>query len=171
MDLGSGEPLFSKFEYEDWEMLTLRAELLLLVHAFKKDMDDPERTGFHKSHAAFYYTKYFKKQVDFKHYGQTTIDGLIALVKDAIVLNSQDVLESILPDDAPNDGLVKLTEEHRRDRSRRVDAGDETAELKFKKHQPQQQGSWAPAAKRPYGGNIQPANKYPRSGGYQPIRR
>merc|ERR1711990_1263540 len=62
MDLGSGEPLFSKFGPEDWALLSLRAELHFLVHAFKKDVDDPDRPSFHESHLSFYYTKYFKKQ-------------------------------------------------------------------------------------------------------------
>lgn len=173
MDIGSGEPLFANFASEDWELLSLRAEFLFLVHGFKKDMNDPERTGFHESHTSFYYQKYFKKAFDFKQYGQSSLSGFISLIKDAITLNSQGILEAVLPEDAPKENLVKLAEEHRRDRQRRVDAGDETAELKFKKPQ---QPSFAPAAKRPYQGGgkggIQPAwtaNKQPRH--LQPVRR
>ena len=40
------------------------------------------------------------------------------------------------PLDTPLEDFVKFTEEHRRERERRVDAGDETAKLKFTR--------WAP---------------------------
>merc|ERR1712182_185203 len=40
---GSGEPLFSKFEQEDWALLNLRFEIHLLIHAFKHDVNDDDR--------------------------------------------------------------------------------------------------------------------------------
>merc|ERR1712060_647776 len=41
------------------------------------------------------------------------------------------MLKGMLPDETPLSNFVKLTEDHRRDRERRADAGDETAVLKF----------------------------------------
>merc|ERR1712187_339518 len=45
-----------------------------------------------------------------------------------------------LAEDTPLANFVKLTEEHRRDRVRRVEAGDETAHLKFKRQAPESRG-------------------------------
>merc|ERR1712187_885662 len=45
-----------------------------------------------------------------------------------------------LAEDTPLANFVKLTEEHRRARVRRVEAGDETATLKFKRQAPEARG-------------------------------
>ena len=42
-------------------------------------------------------------------------------------------LEAAQPEDTPMSQFVKMTEDHRRERQRRLDAGDETAELSFPK--------------------------------------
>lgn len=131
-----GVPLFAKFAFEDWTLLSLRVELHLLVHAFKKDVNDPERVGIHESHLPFYYSKYFRKTVDVKkQFGVETNPQLLALIKDTIDLNSTNqVLEAVLPEDLENfDVFVKKTEESRRERQKRLDAGDETVRLKFQK--------------------------------------
>eukprot|EP00438_Fugacium_kawagutii_P015722 Skav235345 [mRNA] locus=scaffold520:1253293:1253487:- [translate_table: standard] len=39
-------PLFEKFQYEDWTLLSTRYELHLLLHSFKKDLNDPDRPSF-----------------------------------------------------------------------------------------------------------------------------
>merc|ERR1712224_705168 len=44
---GKGEPLFSKFEMEDWALLNLRFEVHLLIHAFTHDVNDEDRPGIH----------------------------------------------------------------------------------------------------------------------------
>merc|ERR1712187_1105158 len=44
-DIGSGKPLYFSFAYEDWVLLSLRFELHLLAHAFKRDLNDPDRPG------------------------------------------------------------------------------------------------------------------------------
>ena len=46
LDLGNGMPLFEKFQYEDWTLLSTRYELHLLLHSFKKDLEDPDRPSF-----------------------------------------------------------------------------------------------------------------------------
>mmetsp|Transcript_114697 Transcript_114697/g.370635 ORF Transcript_114697/g.370635 Transcript_114697/m.370635 type:complete len:807 (+) Transcript_114697:76-2496(+) len=149
-DIGSGEPLFANFEYEDWCLLALRYELHLLVHAFRRDMDDPERTTFHESHLAFYYNRYFKKALDVKMYSASSNSEAMELIKDTMTINSTNsMLEGQLPEDSPMDHMVKLAEENRRDRQRRLDAGDESAELKFKRpvttQVPRQPGQWQKA--------------------------
>merc|ERR1712217_244953 len=58
---------------------------------------------------------------------------LCDLVKDAVTIDEdKKVLVSTLSEETEEfDILVKLTEENRRERQRRVDAGDETAKIKF----------------------------------------
>jgi len=132
-DLGEGVPLYKDFGFEDWALVTLRWELYLLSHAFMKDVDDEERVGIHESNLAFYYNKYYKKTLNSKHYGKDTNTALLDLIKDTVTIDSEkSVLSSQLNDDVDQlDIFVKLTEECRRERQRRVDAGDETARLKF----------------------------------------
>jgi len=132
-DIGGGEPLFANFAFEDWALLSLRFELHLLVHAFRHDCDDPERVGIHPEHILFYYSKYFKKPLIPKNYGVESIEELVQLAKDAIIISKRlKVMDSQLSNDLEsNEIFVKLTEEARRDRQRRIDAGDESAQLHF----------------------------------------
>jgi hypothetical protein len=129
-DVGEGVPLYEKFEKDDWTLVQLRFELCALVLSFKQDCNDPDRLGIPKDHVDFYYQKYFKKGVQPKQYGMTNTDEVVALVKDCVqyednLLTSQhETLEDLSV-------FLKLTEEHRRERPRRIDAGDETARLKF----------------------------------------
>merc|ERR1719454_936077 len=67
-DVGNGKPLYLNFVYEDWVLLSLRFELHLLCHAFKRELDDPDRPGFTETHLAYYYSKYYKKSFDLKWY-------------------------------------------------------------------------------------------------------
>lgn len=131
-DIGSGEPLFSNFAFEDWTMLSARYEIHLLVLSFKKDLDDADRPSFTAKDLPFYYNKYFKKAFNIRTFGMEKVEKLMELIKDTVKINSESsFLEALLADDTPTTNFVKLTEEHRRERQRRMDAGDETAELKF----------------------------------------
>eukprot|EP00448_Togula_jolla_P013591 CAMPEP_0170587024 /NCGR_PEP_ID=MMETSP0224-20130122/10062_1 /TAXON_ID=285029 /ORGANISM="Togula jolla, Strain CCCM 725" /LENGTH=887 /DNA_ID=CAMNT_0010910619 /DNA_START=32 /DNA_END=2692 /DNA_ORIENTATION=- len=133
-DVGSGEPLFANFAFEDWALMSLRFEVHLLIRSFKADVNDPDRPGMHESHFGFYYNKYYRKQLNTKFYGVDTTAELMHLIKDtASVHASTSIVVSKLPEDSdpPNDHFVKLAEENRRERQRRLDAGDETAKLKF----------------------------------------
>merc|ERR1719162_463996 len=133
-DVGNGEPLFVNFVFEDWALLSLRFEMYLLAHAFKKDVDDPDRPGMHESLLTFYYNKYFKKAITPKLYGLTTHVELVDLVKDTVKVNESGIIESHLDGEMDTfDQFVKLAEECRRERQRRLDAGDETVRLKFTK--------------------------------------
>jgi len=191
-DVGSGEPLFAKYAYEDWALLSLRVELHLLVHAFRHDLADPERACFHENHLAFYYNKYYKMPFKVTNFGVDKLEDLVDMVKDTAEISGKGFVEAQLSDDTPMDNFVKLTEDHRRDRLRRLDAGDETAQLKFARPAPsapapqkgawgQQRGGWQAGAaagrdaKRPpspgrgsYGGNRAPAPRtsYGGYGGY-----
>merc|ERR1711865_707554 len=41
------QPLFSKFQGEDWTMMSLRYELNLIAHSFCKDVNDSHRIGIY----------------------------------------------------------------------------------------------------------------------------
>jgi len=184
-DVGSGEPLFANFTFEDWALLQLRFEMYFLQLAFRKDVDDEERVGIHETHLAFYYNKYYRKQLTPKHFGMSTNHEICKLVKDTVSISeTTNVLVSALAEDTESvDIFVKLTEENRRERQRRIDAGDETAKLKFSQmvmQQPQAPKA-APAGVRPAGawqaGQVRPAGQqwggaagkgtFPQ-GGYRP---
>mmetsp|Transcript_36511 Transcript_36511/g.96625 ORF Transcript_36511/g.96625 Transcript_36511/m.96625 type:complete len:782 (-) Transcript_36511:128-2473(-) len=131
-DTGGGAPLFAGFAFEDWALLTLRHEFQLLAAAFMKDCGDPERVGVHESHIFFYYSKYFKKQLNPKAYGKDTLPELISLIEDTVGIDgATKVLVSKLEGGASSSLLVKLAERARRERTRRLDAGDETVRLNF----------------------------------------
>jgi len=133
IDDGNGTPLFSNFAFEDWALLSLRFELHLLVHAFLHDCEDPDRVGILPDHLAFYYNKYYKKALNPQNYGVESVDKLTALVKDTAVAGARSkAIESMVAADLDsNEIFVKLTEESRRDRQRRIDSGDTSAQLKF----------------------------------------
>jgi len=178
-DVGEGQPLFKDFGTEDWALLQLRYELFLLHAAYKKDVDDPERVGVHESNLAFYYNKYFRKTMTPKYFGVTTNSELCDMAKDVAGIGKDpEILECKLAEE-PTDlnNFVKRTEECRRERQRRIDAGDETAKLKISPLALQQPSpaqpkagvgapaakatAWAPGGPRPAGaqwaGGLRPA--------------
>jgi len=187
-DVGTGEPLYANYVYEDWSLLTARFECHAMLHSWKKDLDDPDRPSFQESHMSFYYTKYFKKNFQLTNFNCKAFKDFVSLIKDTMVVNEKStLLEGVLPEETPIANFIKITEDHRRDRQRRVDAGDETALLKFSRpspappsrppgaaqgaaqgvpqgHRPVPQGVKRPAA--PAG--QAPAWKVPRVGGYHP---
>lgn len=134
-DIGGGEPLYSAFQHEDWQMLSLRFELHLLSHAFRKDANDPDRSHVPFEHVAFYYNKYYRKPISAKTFGAETFEELLDLIRDAMVIVTHKglkVIESQLQEDLESLNIfAMLTEEHRRERARRVDMGDESAKLKM----------------------------------------
>lgn len=133
-DIGEGEPLFAHFMFEDWALMSLRLELHLLTIAFRRDVNDPERPGIHENHLSFYYSKYYKKQLNTKFFGMANTSELVEMIKDTVKFSTDDkILNTILTEDIEKDFniFVKLTEECRRERQRRIDAGDETAKLRF----------------------------------------
>lgn len=131
MDIGNGEPLFVNFAYEDWALLTVRCELHLLLHSFKKDLNDPERPSFAEGHLPFYYQKYMRRVWNLRSFGADKLSNLIDKIKDTVSIGDNGLLSAELAEDTPTSNLLKVTEEDRRDRQRRIDAGDETAKLLF----------------------------------------
>lgn len=164
MDLGNGEPLFANFLFEDWTLLSTRFELCLLVHAFKKDLNDSDRPSFSEEHLAFYYQRYFKKPFQLSTYSVKKLAELVEIIKESLAISENGFLEALHAEDFASADFVKLTEEHRRERQRRIDAGDETAKLKFTKPAPPQP---ARPPSGPPGGAARPGG-YPSAGGAKP---
>lgn len=129
----SGVPLYRDFTAEDWALLSLSFELHLLVHAFKKDCNDPDRLGVHLDHLAFYYNKYYKKNLANQNYGVQTNQELVDLAKDCVITNKDNVLESLLDEEMEYPQVfIKIVEEARRYRALLVDMGQENAKLKIR---------------------------------------
>jgi len=146
-DIGKGEPLYANFTWEDWTMLNLRFELHLLVHSYRLDVDDVERPSFQESHLNYYYNKYFKRPFQSKQFGFDENIDVLKVIKDTIeVMPKNSVLDPQLSEDTPLDNFVRLTEDHRRERQLRIDAGDEAAALNLQRppprNQQQQGGNW-----------------------------
>merc|ERR1712187_116792 len=102
----------------DWALLSIGYELHLAVHAFRKALDDPDRTHFLEKDLAFYYEKIFRKQFLLKNFGMSKFSELNVLIKDTILVRDDGYMEAPLPDDKERAYFVKLTEEHRRERER-----------------------------------------------------
>jgi len=133
-DACNGLALYHYWDQVDWQMLGLRFEIYLLCHAFCKDANDPDRTHVTTEHLLFYYNKYYKKSLNAKAFGVDTVEELLDYIKDTILVvenKTLKVLESQLPEDLELLNVFPmLTEEHRRERSRRMDMGDDSMKLK-----------------------------------------
>eukprot|EP00408_Alexandrium_pacificum_P067235 CAMPEP_0171179032 /NCGR_PEP_ID=MMETSP0790-20130122/13051_1 /TAXON_ID=2925 /ORGANISM="Alexandrium catenella, Strain OF101" /LENGTH=889 /DNA_ID=CAMNT_0011643959 /DNA_START=48 /DNA_END=2714 /DNA_ORIENTATION=+ len=137
LDVGGGQPLFYLFAYEDWTMLSLRFEIHLLTHAFRRDVNDADRAQIILEHLPFYYQKYFKKALNTKMFGVESVKEILGLIKDTVIVSGKNsVVQSMLPDDLESFGVfAMITEEARRYRTRRVTMGDESAALKVTQQQ------------------------------------
>jgi len=130
-DLGNKVPLFRDFQAEDYAMMNLRVELHLMAHSFSTDCDDPDRTGIHVDHLAFYYQKYFGKTLNVNAFGIKTTAELVALVEDTISVK-ESIMQSVIPSDLESNVVfAKITEACRRHRHLLVAMGDESAKLKI----------------------------------------
>merc|ERR1719375_2692469 len=133
---GKGTPLYAGFKYEDWVILSWRLELHTLVCAFARDVDDPDRPGMPEDHVLHYFGVYFGGKLDTRKLGCTDIAAAVALLKTPLEIAEVDkvrVLRTALSEDTPLTDFVKGVELWRRDRARRLEAGDESCLLSFPK--------------------------------------
>lgn len=144
-DVGTGEPLFANFVFEDWVLLSARFELHLLLHSFRQDLNDPDRPSFTEQNLAFYFNIYHKKAFSLKSFAADKLQDLLKLIGDTICVDEQTrFLKPVLPEETPLARFVQETEEARRARTRRSEAGDETAEITFPRSGPAQAYSRQP---------------------------
>lgn len=131
-DIGNGEPLYANFGFEDWALLSLRYELYLVMKSFTTDVNDEDRPGIPENHFLFYFQKYLKKSIAPKSYGKENLADLFTLIKDTVAIEGENnILACKVEDTDSLDIFVKLAEGDRRERQRRLDAGDESGRLKF----------------------------------------
>merc|ERR1712110_426735 len=129
-DVGGGIPLFVHFGPEDWALLQLRWNIHTLATSYKKDVNDEDRIEIPEEHIQFYFKKYFNSQLYFKDFGKDSWSDLCTLIADTAKVEDGK-LSIVAAQDADSTTFVKHTEEKRRERQRRIDAGDETARLKI----------------------------------------
>merc|ERR1711972_1256286 len=86
-------------------LVQLRFEVYSVLASFKKDTDDEDLQGIPKD--------------------------LFILIKDIVVVKDGMVICQLSDENDDLSIFVKLTEEQRRERQRRIDAGDEMVRLKF----------------------------------------
>ncbi|KAF4670173.1 hypothetical protein FOL47_002160 [Perkinsus chesapeaki] len=134
---GKGTPLYGKFGPEDWQLLNLRYELHLLCHAFFRDVtsEDPDVSGIHRSLLQHYYRIYFGENQPLhpSMFGGKNLDDLLdRLVVDTIIVGNDGVLKTVHDIDTPQSTFVRLVEAARRERNKRIEAGDESARIRIR---------------------------------------
>lgn len=132
---GKGTPLYGNFRFEDWVLLSFRYELHLLAYAFAMDVNDADRPSIPEAHVAHYYNVYFKTKLDPAKVSKKTFEEVLKVLKGPCELTDK-VLKSKLDKETNTEDFVKGIEEYRRDRFRRMDAGDESARLDFPRPDP-----------------------------------
>lgn len=133
---GKGTPLYGKFQAEDWQLLNLRYELHLLCHAFFRDAtaEDGDIKGIHRSLLQHYFSTYFVGHPPLiaSLYGGKSVDELLdTFVVDTITVGSDGVLKTVHDIDTPQSTFVRLVESARRERQKRIEAGDESARIRI----------------------------------------
>jgi len=149
---GKGTPLYKNFGPEDWLLAQLRFEMHHLVRSFSTDVTakDPDRRGIIPSLLPHYYYVFFEKALHPTTYGQESMEALLEYVQDTVELKD-DVLVVKHDADMPDQHIVRVTEEGRRDRSNRIAAGDESAKLKFARTTPTPAAPKGPPGKGAWG--------------------
>lgn len=121
-----GLPLFAFFTEEDWALFDLRSNFVSMFASFTSITS---RDGFHVKHLEHYYLHFFKKPWKPSVFGCNTIEEVLEIVPDCKLVD--DLLQLNAAIDPSPSNMIRLTELERRERRFRVDAGDETAKLKF----------------------------------------
>jgi len=140
-----GTPIYANFKYEDWVLLAWRYELHLLVHAFAADVNDSDRPGIPEEHLKHYYKMYFKTALEPGKLGCDSVEKVFKVLKlQALQLMDKGGKSKILSSELGKETCLKDfivdVETYRRNRLRRIDAGDESAQLKFPKNTPAKGG-------------------------------
>lgn len=132
LEIGTGLPLFAYFELEDWALLKVRMQLHLLLHTYRRDVDDIEIVSFHEAELDMHFQRHFAKAFDFKQFAMKTFGDLADIIKDTLTIDKNTGhLQSHLAEAGPLLLLVQHVEAQRRVRKQLTEAGDESACLKF----------------------------------------
>jgi len=129
---GKGAPLYGKWELEDWTLMNIRWEFHLLIHSFVNDVKDDAHVGVFMDLLPHYYELYYKRAFFAPQYGCENLSLLVTMLQDTVSFNKKNkIVGPELPIETPYAIFVKLTEESRRERVARIEAGDESAKLSF----------------------------------------
>lgn len=154
---GAGAPIYALFKPEDWTLLQWRYELHLLVQAFVSDVDDAEHTGVPTEHLAHYFKVYYKRPFHPRDLNCSKISGVVELMSETFSIDDGAKRKPLLTKFARDTQIVafvKVVEEARRDRLRRIEAGDESARLKLAPSKGSGKGKGAGKGKKSRGDNI-----------------
>ena len=123
---GKASALYAHFVYEDWVIVRLGVELHLLLVAFLRDVKDANLTGILEGHVGHYYELYYKQKLNLGMTGEDTLEEVLEIIQDQPMdlFDFDGVLRPMLPAEAPLEDIVKLAEYYRRERVRRVKAGN-----------------------------------------------
>jgi len=145
--------VMDEFSDEDWMLAQLRVEMHLMLHAFRKDVNDEERSAFPAIHFGHYYHVYTGKDFNVvlkmfnagdlenltklvpevcKHTKDIMIDQFALQSHDGPLLKDYDLIVPALEEELDIQELIALTDVSRQIRSDRLDAGDERSALQFK---------------------------------------
>lgn len=128
-DVKNGVPMYAKWHAEDWSLANLRYEIHLLIHAFKRDVSDPE-FNISAKHFPYYYNLYYKRQFSADQYGHSNTKTFWESLDDVVAVFDE-MIESEHGEDTPAETFVRLTEFVRRERCRKLIAGNDSAKLNF----------------------------------------
>eukprot|EP00397_Hematodinium_sp_SG-2012_P017401 GEMP01017792.1.p1 GENE.GEMP01017792.1~~GEMP01017792.1.p1 ORF type:complete len:658 (+),score=204.29 GEMP01017792.1:92-2065(+) len=122
---------YAEFQDEDYMLVTLRAEVHYLLHAFKADVNDDNRLGFATDHFAHYFKLYTHRGFDMGTFRFGKVADMLELISDVLEINEKKLMLPVLDKDADPITFFEFAETARKDRQDRLDAGDENSALKF----------------------------------------
>eukprot|EP00435_Cladocopium_sp_Y103_P039317 s2363_g10.t1 len=112
----------------DWALMNLRFEVSLLMQFFRQDWGRA-LPGIHESHVGYYYNRCFRKALNPKLFGVTTAAEVCDFIKDVVTVDNGILSPVTEEQTADLEKLLRLTEEARRERQRRLEAGKLQAEI------------------------------------------
>jgi len=120
---------YKDFSKEDWLLAELQCRIHSVIHAFKEDVNDPERPSFALTNL-IHYCKLYAKPVNPAFYGVEKVEDFEDLIPGSWVIDDGMVL-SAHEKDVDFDVFFKLCKDEREGRAMRLEAGDEAAKLTF----------------------------------------
>jgi len=125
---------YKDFSKEDWLLAELQCRIHAVIHAFKEDVNDPERPSFALSNLV-HYAKMYAKPVNPAFYGVESVEQFEELIPGSWIIQDE-MLVSAHEKDVDFDVFFKLCKEEREARAMRLEAGDEAAKLTFASNHP-----------------------------------